>query len=410
MEALQQLRDMAGLSKRRKILGLPIGSKQTDWAKVAKIGAGAGATGVVGYAGTKAFCSVRKGGSGDESAEGDSDKSEEGGSSERQGLLSKGAEAVRKSPAGQMVQKGEEVVERGRDAMGAVTKVAEQVSGATSAVGRLKGSIPGMGSSDGDEGTTKKQRLIIQEHIDVAVPRDVAYEQWTKFDEFDEIFRAVQNVEEEETEEGEDETRWQAKILTSTRRWTSTITDRTPGRRIAWTSKGDVQHIGAVTFHEIDDHLTRIHLEMEYHPTGFVEKFGNLFLTVRHRVRKDLRLFKHHLELQGPSGEEGEEEGAGQHGEAGSSQGSTEAQAGSSSEQSSEAHAGGESRSSEEVSSRDETQSQEAAQHEGGEQPAAEASGESDSGDEERTGVTVKESSGEEAPQPRASRRSITPP
>jgi hypothetical protein len=46
---------------------------------------------------------------------------------------------------------------------------------------------------------------------------------------------------------------------------------------------------------------------MEYHPTGLVEKFGNLFLTVRHRVRKDLRLFKHHIELGGSPWEDDDE-------------------------------------------------------------------------------------------------------
>jgi hypothetical protein len=39
-----------------------------------------------------------------------------------------------------------------------------------------------------------------------------------------------------------------------------------------------------------------------------VEKFGNLFLTVRHRVRKDLRLFKHHLELQSEDDQDDQED------------------------------------------------------------------------------------------------------
>jgi hypothetical protein len=63
-----------------------------------------------------------------------------------------------------------------------------------------------------------------------------------------------------------------------------------------------------VSFHELTDSLTRIHVEMEYKPTGIVEKFGNLFLTVRHRVRKDLRLFKHHLELQSEDDQEDRED------------------------------------------------------------------------------------------------------
>jgi uncharacterized membrane protein len=152
----------------------------------------------------------------------------------------------------------------------------------------------GDGGGDGDE-VLKKQRLIIQEQIDIAVPRQQVYNQWTQFEDFPTFTRATEQVEQEEDEA----TNWQAKIFFSRRNWKAEIKEQIPDQRIVWETSGDVNHRGVVTFHELDENLTRVQVEMEYHPSGFVEKFGNLFLTVRHRVRKDLRLFKHFLELAG---------------------------------------------------------------------------------------------------------------
>jgi hypothetical protein len=53
-----------------------------------------------------------------------------------------------------------------------------------------------------------------------------------------------------------------------------------------------------VTFHTLDDNLTRVHVEMEYFPKGVIEKTGNVFLSARRRARKDLRLFKHFIEMR----------------------------------------------------------------------------------------------------------------
>jgi uncharacterized membrane protein len=186
--------------------------------------------------------------------------------------------------------------------------VSEAVSAESSTFGKIKAAVQALGGGS-DPGDEKKLRLIIQEQIDVGVPAQRAYDAWSDFGQFDEVFRAIKSADHERDDEGGEEeggesgegggeVKLQAKILFSSREWTSEITDQTPGKRIAWKSSGDVEHVGAVGFHELTDTLTRIHVEMEYKPTGIVEKFGNLFLTVRHRVRKDLRLFKHHLELQ----------------------------------------------------------------------------------------------------------------
>jgi uncharacterized membrane protein len=215
----------------------------------------------------------------------------------------------------ELLHKGEDAAESVNHISDTIGDVSEAVSAESSMFGKIKAAVQALGGGS-DPGDEKKLRLIIQEQIDVGVPAQRAYDTWSDFGQFDEVFRAIESADHEgdEDEGGEDEggesgegggeVKFQAKILFSRREWTSEITDQTPGRRIAWKSSGDVDHVGAVSFHELTDSLTRIHVEMEYQPTGIVEKFGNLFLTVRHRVRKDLRLFKHHLELQSQEDQE----------------------------------------------------------------------------------------------------------
>jgi uncharacterized membrane protein len=270
----------SGLTERKKVLGLPVGSKQTDWSKVARYGAAA----VAAVAGSRMLFGGKNG----DDDGGDEDGGERGGPVEA--VAAKGEE---------LSEKGSDLLEQGKDAVGSVTDITDKVEDVQDAVSEA--STP-MGKAmaaakaiSGDDGPLLKQRLIIQEQIDIAVPRRIVYDQWTQFEDLDDRSHAVQNV----TQEDDETTSWQGKMLFFTRNWDAEIVQQVPDRRIVWESSGDVDHRGVVTFHELAEDLTRVQIEMEYHPTGVVEKIGNLFLTVRHRVRKDLRLFRHHLELEG---------------------------------------------------------------------------------------------------------------
>jgi uncharacterized membrane protein len=218
----------------------------------------------------------------------------------------------------ELLDKGEDAADSVSHISDTIGDVSEAVSSESSTFGKIKAAVQALGGGS-DPGDEKKLRLIVQEQIDVGVPAQRAYDAWSDFGQFDEVFRAIKSAKHEGDDDGEDESgegggevEFQAKILFSSRNWTSEITDQTPGKRIAWKSSGDVDHVGAVSFHELTDSLTRIHVEMEYKPTGIVEKVGNLFLTVRHRVRKDLRLFKHHLELQSEEEQEDQQDQEGQ--------------------------------------------------------------------------------------------------
>ncbi|MGH2733999.1 MAG: SRPBCC family protein, partial [Actinomycetota bacterium] len=162
-----------------------------------------------------------------------------------------------------------------------------------------------------------KLRHIIKEEIDVGVPKKMAYNPWTQFEEFSRIFKGIQSTD----QDGDEETKWSSKIGPSDRQWTAEITEQVPDERIVWKSTGGADNQGVVSFHSLDNNLTRVMIEMEYHPQGAVEKTGNLLRIQRRRVRRDLRLFKHFIELRG-------EESGGWRGEISADGGSSDAEEG----------------------------------------------------------------------------------
>ena len=150
----------------------------------------------------------------------------------------------------------------------------------------------GGGGGDGD-GKKKKLKLTnIVEQIDVSVPLDVAYDQWTQFADFPNFMKKVEDVDQVSDEKAE----WKAQILWSHRVWESTIVDQVRNQHIVWRSKGAKGRVdGAVTFHELAPRLTRIVLVLEYHPQGLFERTGNIWRAQGRRARLELKHFQRHV-------------------------------------------------------------------------------------------------------------------
>jgi len=148
----------------------------------------------------------------------------------------------------------------------------------------------------GGGGGGKKIKITnIVEEIDVGVPAQVAYDQWTRFTDFPSFMKKVENVE----QESDEKVNWKAQIFWSHRSWGSTIIEQVPDRRIVWRSRGDKGYVdGAVTFHEVGPELTRIVLILEYHPQGMFERTGNLWRAQGRRARLELKLFARHVMTQ----------------------------------------------------------------------------------------------------------------
>jgi hypothetical protein len=66
---------------------------------------------------------------------------------------------------------------------------------------------------------------------------------------------------------------------------------------ITWESTGGAETKGVVTFHGLDDRLSRVEVEMEYDLSGS-DLLGNLLRIPRWRFRRDLKLSKQDEEAQ----------------------------------------------------------------------------------------------------------------
>jgi uncharacterized membrane protein len=135
----------------------------------------------------------------------------------------------------------------------------------------------------------------IEKSIDVEVPVRTAYNQWTQFEEFPRFMEGVKEVRQID----DTHLHWRAEIAGKDEEWDAEITEQTPDMRVAWTNTSGAQNAGVVTFHRLGDNLTRVMLQIEYDPNGFVENVGDALGFVTRRVEGDLKRFKEFIESRG---------------------------------------------------------------------------------------------------------------
>ena len=135
----------------------------------------------------------------------------------------------------------------------------------------------------------------ITKYIDVDVPVRVAYNQWTQFEDFPHFMEGVEAVHQLDNKR----LHWKANIAGKTEEWDAVITEQEPDMRVAWTSTTGAHNAGVVTFHKLDDHKTRVTLQLDYEPEGVVENVGDKLGFVDRRVEGDLERFKKFIESRG---------------------------------------------------------------------------------------------------------------
>jgi uncharacterized membrane protein len=137
----------------------------------------------------------------------------------------------------------------------------------------------------------------IEKSIDVDVPLEHVYNQWTQFEQFPRFMEGVQDVRQLDARH----LLWRTKLMGRVKEWQAEITEQVPDQRIAWTSRSGAQNAGAVTFHRLALGRTRVMLQLEYEPEGLVEKTADAIGTVSARVESDLGRFKQLIEGRGAS-------------------------------------------------------------------------------------------------------------
>lgn len=127
----------------------------------------------------------------------------------------------------------------------------------------------------GDEDSEKaSERVPEQESVDVAAPLETVYEQFTQLDDFAELLSGGELVDEQENE------------------------------RIVWTNEGEGA-TAVVTFHRLDDRLTRMMVSYDQEPQNLAGKALSALHTRRRGLRSELARFKALVEMRELEREDG---------------------------------------------------------------------------------------------------------
>ena len=194
----------------------------------------------------------------------------------------------------------------------ATSKVGDKVSGVASdkvdeaggAGGMLKDAVSGAlpfgggdddaGPQDGMPGVGKGRRMPIQQAVDVAVPLEIAYNQWTQFEDWPEFMHRVTRV----TQEDECTVSFATKIWGKTKEFKAEIVTQRPDDRIKWRVSEGITHSGVVSFHELAPRLTRIEIDLDIDPGSLIEKAARGMRHIKRAVRADLHRYKAFIEMQ----------------------------------------------------------------------------------------------------------------
>jgi uncharacterized membrane protein len=135
----------------------------------------------------------------------------------------------------------------------------------------------------------------IEKSVDVNTPISTVYNQWTQFEDWPQFMEGIESV----TQLDDARLHFVGNVGGKQKEWYARITEQLPDERIAWTTEGGTFNAGVVTFHRIGPEETRVMLQMEYEPEGFVEEVGDVLGFVSRRVQGDLDRFKEFIESRG---------------------------------------------------------------------------------------------------------------
>jgi uncharacterized membrane protein len=151
--------------------------------------------------------------------------------------------------------------------------------------GGSKGGVPGVG---------KGRRMPIQQAVDVAVPIETAYNQWTQYEDWPTFMHRVTRV----TQDDPCTVKFATKIWGKTKEFEAKIDTQRPDERIKWRVAQGITHTGVVTFHELAPRLTRIEITLDVDPGSLLEKAARGMRHIKRAARADLHRFKAFIEVQ----------------------------------------------------------------------------------------------------------------
>jgi HSP20 family molecular chaperone IbpA/uncharacterized protein YndB with AHSA1/START domain len=135
----------------------------------------------------------------------------------------------------------------------------------------------------------------IEHTIEVNVPLQAVYNQWTQFEEFPRFMEGVREVRQLD----DVHLHWRADRSGREVEWDSEITDQVPDQHIAWRDLSGPGNTGVLNFFPVDEGKTRVQLVLESHPHVTPAEAADVELITTQRIEQDLARFKRLLEAQG---------------------------------------------------------------------------------------------------------------
>ena len=135
----------------------------------------------------------------------------------------------------------------------------------------------------------------IEQSIELDVPVETAYNQWTQFEEFPKFMEGVEEIRQLD----DTHLHWVAEFGGTRHEWDAVITEQLPDERVAWRNTDGKENAGVVTFHKLDDAHSKVMVQMDFVPEGIKEKLGDAIGAPDRRVKGDLKRFKELIESRG---------------------------------------------------------------------------------------------------------------
>jgi len=135
----------------------------------------------------------------------------------------------------------------------------------------------------------------VEESVEVNVPVETAYNQWTQFEEFPRFMEGIDEVRQLD----DTHLRWVASAAGRRREWNAEISEQRPDERVAWHATSGKRNSGVVTFHRLQDDRSKVMVQLEFEPEGLRETFGSILGLDRRRIRGDLQRFAGLVEERG---------------------------------------------------------------------------------------------------------------
>jgi uncharacterized membrane protein len=122
----------------------------------------------------------------------------------------------------------------------------------------------------GAAGVGEGRRMPVQQSMDIGLPIETVYNQFTQFEEWPNFMHRVTCA----TQEDDCTVSFSVKVWANTKEFTAQIEEQHPEERIKWRVSQGMDLTGVVSFHELGPRLTRVLVGFDVKPGGLIEKFA----------------------------------------------------------------------------------------------------------------------------------------